>query len=174
MKKINMAKLAILLDEEEILKNFGRSRSNWVRPIKPDIRREVVYSIKNRSNVLENGLDNLILKSVPKSKSYSANMSRLPTYVEFRCMGGNYSERFDECHTTIRHYAECIEAACDPDMLSDVYTEKLVQFKKSIDKEIVSLKEREEKAKLEKLRRIEEALNRDNARVRQRIRNFVI
>jgi Putative amidoligase enzyme len=127
MNKINKLKLALLIKEDEILRSFKRSQSPWVKPIRQDMIHQAEYRVKSE-RLTSNTIEQFLISVVPLSKAYSANMGRLPNYVEFRCMGDNYSTRYEDCKATILHYAEIMRAACNPELLKTEYEAKLQQY----------------------------------------------
>jgi hypothetical protein len=127
MTKLNRLKLALLLDEVTILKKFGRSQSQWVQLIRPALIQNVGYTFSAYKPVITN-FEAWLQERVPASKAYSANLNRLPGWIEFRCMGSNYSARYDECRETILHYAEIVRAAADPEFMKKEYEEKYNSF----------------------------------------------
>jgi Putative amidoligase enzyme len=166
MNKLDPLKLIVLLEEDMILDMFNRKKSHWCYPIKATVLRTVKdqiqrLSVEDRHNPnLPNNIEELIRKNIPKSKQYTANLFKLPKYIEFRCMGDNYSSKYQECKDTILHYAECVKAACDEELHSDIYEERLDLFLKKLYKQNPKLRTMLE----HNTQLLQEALNKDKQR----------
>jgi len=109
-KKIDEAKLVLLVDEQKWLKVFKRTRNEFVDPMKKGLRLK-----KNDSQ--DRVFTKLKDKIVDKYKYDSINMLRLNIkkgtgWIEFRIVGGkNYHKRLREVKTVILHFAESLQAS---------------------------------------------------------------
>ena len=109
-KKIDEAKLVLLVDEHKWLKAFKRTRNEFVDPMKKGLRLK-----KNDSQ--DRVFTKLKDKIVDKYKYDSINMLRLNIkkgtgWIEFRIVGGkNYHKRLREVKTVILHFAESLQAS---------------------------------------------------------------
>ena len=109
-KKIDEAKLVLLVDEQKWLKVFKRTRNECVVPMKKGLRLKKNDSQDRVFTKLKN-------KIILKDKYDSINMSRLNIkkgtgWIEFRIVGGkNYHKRLREVKTVILHFAESLQAS---------------------------------------------------------------
>ena len=109
-KKIDEAKLVLLVDEQKWMKVFKRTRNECVVPMKKGLRLKKNDSQDRVFTKLKN-------KIVDKDKFDSINMSRLNIkkgtgWIEFRIVGGkNYHKRLREVKTVILHFAESLQAS---------------------------------------------------------------
>jgi hypothetical protein len=109
-KKIDEAKLVLLVDEQKWLKVFKRTRNEYVEPMKKGLRLKKNDSQDRVFTKLKN-------KIILKDKYDSINMSRLNIkkgtgWIEFRIVGGkNYHKRLREVKTVILHFAESLQAS---------------------------------------------------------------
>ena len=109
-KKIDEAKLVLLVDEQKWLKTFKRTRNEFVEPMKKGLR----LKKNDTQNRVFTKLKN---KIILKDKYDSINMSKLNIkkgagWIEFRIVGGkNYHKRLREVKTVILHCAESLQAS---------------------------------------------------------------
>jgi len=109
-KKIDEAKLVLLVDEQKWLKTFKRTRNEFVEPMKKGLRLKKNDSQNRVFTKLKN-------KIILKDKYDSINMSKLNIkkgagWIEFRIVGGkNYHKRLREVKTVILHFAESLQAS---------------------------------------------------------------
>ena len=109
-KKIDEAKLVLLVDEQKWMKVFKRTRNECVVPMKKGLRLKKNDSQDRVFTKLKNKIEY-------KDKFDSINMSRLNIkkgtgWIEFRIVGGkNYHKRLREIKTVILHFAESLQAS---------------------------------------------------------------
>ena len=109
-KKIDEAKLVLLVDEHKWLKAFKRTRNEFVDPMKKGLSLKKNDSQNRVFTKLKNKIEN-------KDKYDSINMSKLNIkngtgWIEFRIVGGkNYHKRLREVKTVILHFAESLQAS---------------------------------------------------------------
>ena len=109
-KKIDEAKLVLLVDEHKWMKVFKRTCNEYVEPMKKGLRLRKNDSQDRVFTKLKNKIEN-------KYKYDSINMSKLNIengtgWIEFRIVGGkNYHKRLREIKTVILHFAESLQAS---------------------------------------------------------------
>jgi len=109
-KKIDEAKLVLLVDEQKWLKAFKRTNNEFVEPMKKGLRLRKNDSQDRVFTKLKNKIND-------KAKYDSINMSKLNIkkgtgWIEFRIVGGkNYHKRLREVKTVILHFAESLQAS---------------------------------------------------------------
>jgi len=123
--QLDGAKLAFLLDENKILKLFGRGRNRYCHGVVPAIRKKIKSQMEHSARI--GGVPDVPLNSgelkkfLPTDKYYFVNFTKLASqgYLEFRGMGGlNYHKRFDDVRSSINHFADCMDQAADPSKTS--------------------------------------------------------
>ena len=109
-KKIDEAKLVLLVDEQKWLKAFKRTHNEYANSMKKGLRLKKNDSQDRVFTKLKNKIED-------KDKFDSINMSRLNIkkgtgWIEFRIVGGkNYHKRLREVKTVILHFAESLQAS---------------------------------------------------------------
>jgi hypothetical protein len=108
MKKMDQLKLVLFLNEDEILRQFQRSRNGFCQGHQGVLR----YKCFNGEITTREQLDSELLYE----KDMFVNLSKTEDgYLEFRAMGNrNYHRRFDEIEENVAHFVECMELACRP------------------------------------------------------------
>ena len=128
-KKIDEAKLVLLVDEQKWLKAFKRTQSGFVEPMKKGLRLKKNDSQDRVFTKLKN-------KLVDKAKYDSINMSKLNIekgtgWIEFRIVGGkNYHKRRKEVKTAILHFAESLQASTNTTDKKNKLTRNINALKK--------------------------------------------
>jgi len=128
-KKIDEAKLVLLVDEQKWLRSFKRTRNEFVKPMKK--------GLALRKNDSQNKVfTKLKDKIVYKAKYDSINMSKLNIekgtgWIEFRIVGGkNYHKRSKEVKTAILHFAESLQASINTTDKKNKLTRNINALKK--------------------------------------------
>lgn len=170
--KLDPLKLCLLFDEGMVTRSFGREGSRWCRSVQDTLKALVQQHAGSRDPVFRAlSVEEKLRRLLPREKFYTVNLTKLPNYIEFRCMGGDYSTKFANCAETIRYYGQCIQAACTPGMLDDIYLPKLEavigiakkKFK-AMEEEMAKEAERLRLAKIAEAERIALALKADAKR----------
>ena len=175
--RLDILKLIVLFDEDRITQLFGRQASRWCQKHQPQIlNRAQVYGQQGDAGFRAASTEEKLKRCIDRSKFFTANLAKLPGYVEFRAMGGQYHTRFEDCRNTIRYYAQIIEAACTPGMMDDVYLPKLEALKERVaphfrrfEEEQRRAAEQARRAEEARLRALQVAIERDQARIGLRV-----
>jgi len=128
-KKIDEAKLVLLVDEQKWLKAFKRTNNEFVEPMKKGLRLRKNDSQDRVFTKLKNKIND-------KAKYDSINMSKLNIkkgtgWIEFRIVGGkNYHKRRREVKTAIIHFAESLQASTNTTDKKNKLTRNINALKK--------------------------------------------
>ena len=128
-KKIDEAKLVLLVDEQKWLKVFKRTHNEFVEPMKKGLALRKNDSQDKVFTKLKNKIED-------KAKYDSINMSKLNIekgtgWIEFRIVGGkNYHKRRKEVKTAILHFAESLQASINTTDKKNKLTRNINALKK--------------------------------------------
>lgn len=131
IENIDYVKLAIMLGDEYILRQFNRIGNDYAASAIENVRDNVRTKPSSAEEVLDimkSGLDSVaskIIHDVKTNKYTSINVK--PTgYIEFRSPGGNWLERnINEIQQTVYRFAVALDAATDPQKYRQEYQKKL-------------------------------------------------
>lgn len=127
--KLDFVKLALLLGDEHVLKEFGRLGSRFAASalgvVKSNIRKspEEVASILNK---MKEGLDQMASKSIHSGDTHKfTSINHKGDYIEFRAAGNDWlGTNFDKIENTMLRYVVALDAAMDPKKHREEYLKK--------------------------------------------------
>lgn len=127
--KLDFVKLALLLGDEHVLKEFGRLGSRFAASalgvVKSNIRKnpEEVASILNK---MKEGMDQLASKSIHSGDTHKfTSINHKGDYIEFRSAGDDWlGTNFDKIENTMLRYVVALDAAMDPKKHREEYLKK--------------------------------------------------
>ena len=133
LKTVDYTKLALLLGDEYILKQFGREANNYCRSAISRIRKNVAGRPEDVARMLDkmrSGLDEQAIKLIHTGvtdKYTSVNTKN--GYIEFRSPGGDWlNEDVDTLINTLYRFVVAMDAACDPQKYKEDYYKKLYKL----------------------------------------------
>lgn len=147
-KKIDYLKLIMLMGDQHILDEFGRSFFEQAEPMLLTIRDEIdqnpakaiplINQLMSKVGVTQNDMNNvieLLSKQVPVDKFKSVNLKKLEQgYIEFRAAGGsNYHDDFDKIRKTVLSLAVWMYVATEPEIYKKEYFQSLVKFIRTME-----------------------------------------
>jgi len=147
-KKIDYLKLIMLMGDQHILDEFGRSFFEQAEPMLLTIKDEIdrnpakavplINQLMTKVGITQNDMNNvieLLSKQVPVDKFKSVNLKKLEQgFIEFRAAGGkNYHEDFDKMRKTVLSLAVWMYVATEPEIYKREYFQSLVKFIKSLE-----------------------------------------
>ena len=147
-KKIDYLKLIMLMGDQHILDEFGRSFFEQAEPMLLTIKDEIdknpakaiplINQLMTKVGITQNDMNNvidLLSKQVPVDKFKSVNLKKLEQgYIEFRAAGGkNYHEDFDKMRKTVLSLAVWMYVATEPEIYKKEYFQSLVKFIRSLE-----------------------------------------
>jgi hypothetical protein len=147
-KKIDYLKLIMLMGDQHVLDEFGRSFFEQAEPMLLTIRNEIdhnpakaipmINQLMAKTGVTPNDMNNVIemlTKMVPVDKFKSVNLKKLEQgYIEFRAAGGsNYQDDGSKMRKTVLSLAVWMYVATEPEIYKKEYFQSLVKFIRSIE-----------------------------------------
>ncbi len=126
---LDFVKLALLLGDEHVLKEFGRVGSRFAASalgvVKSNIRKspEEVASILNK---MKEGLDQMASKAIHSGDTHKfTSINNKGDYIEFRAAGNDWlGTNFDKIENTMLRYVVALDAAMDPKKHREEYLKK--------------------------------------------------
>ncbi len=135
LSKLDYVKLALLLGDEYVLKQFGRSAETYAKSSIEKVR-EIVRQNPDRAEALldkmrghMNQFASRAIASGSTDKFVSINTLDKDGYIEFRSPGGDWlNENFDKIENTLMRFTVAMAAAIDPDAYREEYQKKLYKL----------------------------------------------
>lgn len=133
LAKVDYTKLALLLGDEYILKQFGREANNYCRSAMSRIRTNVAgrpEDVTNLLNKMRTGLDEQAIKLIHTGVTDKyTSINTKDGYIEFRSPGGDWlNEDIDTLVNTLYRFVVAMDAACDPQKYKEDYYKKLYKL----------------------------------------------
>jgi hypothetical protein len=136
--KLDYVKLALLLGDQYVLDQFGRTGNTYAKSAMGMIKERIAQRPEDAAAMLQKmktGLGELatkVIHSGTTSKYTSINTKE--GYIEFRSPGGDWlNENFDKIETTLLRFVVALDAAMDPAKYRDEYLKKLYAVLKPKD-----------------------------------------
>ena len=136
--KLDYVKLALLLGDQYVLDQFGRTGNTYAKSAMGMIKERIAQRPEDAAAMLQKmkaGLGELatkVIHSGTTSKYTSINTKE--GYIEFRSPGGDWlNENFDKIETTLLRFVVALDAAMDPAKYRDEYLKKLYTVLKPKD-----------------------------------------
>mgnify|MGYP000343632549 CR=1 FL=1 len=129
-EKLDYVKLALLMGDEYVLKEFGRTANSYTRSAMGKIRERVPSDPEVARNLLQqakNGLLKTASNAIHSGQTDKYTSINTKTgYIEFRSPGGNWlDEDLDKLVSTLNRFVVALDAACDPEKYKKDYLKKL-------------------------------------------------
>ena len=130
---LDYVKLALLLGDEHILREFDRIGNTYAASGLKQVRTMVqarpleVISLLTKMTKVMDGLASQIIHNGTTSKFVSINNKQ--GYIEFRGPGGDWlGDNFDKVENTLLRMVVALDAACDPQKYRQEYLTKLYKM----------------------------------------------
>lgn len=135
LSKLDYVKLALLLGDEYVLQQFGRSAESYAKSSMDKVR-EIVRQNPDRAQALldkmrghMNQFASRAIASGSAEKFVSINTLDKDGYIEFRSPGGDWlNANFDKIENTLMRFTVAMSAAIDPDAYREEYQKKLYKL----------------------------------------------
>lgn len=129
---LDYVKLALLLGDEYILDQFGRSANTYTASAMQKVQSNASKFPERTTDVLDSmrsGLSSLASRSIHgTSTNKYTSINTQEGYVEFRSPGGDWlGANFDKIESTLLRMVVALQAACDPTKYRQEYLKKLYQ-----------------------------------------------
>jgi hypothetical protein len=133
LKNVDYTKLALLLGDEYILKQFSREANNYCRSAISRIRKNVAGRPEDVARMLDkmrSGLDEQAIKLIHTGVTDKyTSINTKDGYIEFRSPGGDWlNEDVDTLTNTLYRFVVAMDAACDPQKYKEDYYKKLYKL----------------------------------------------
>lgn len=127
---LDYVKLALLLGDEYVLKQFGRTGNHYAKSAMDIIKNKVANNPETAATMLEqmrghlNEMASKFIHNGVTNKFTSINNKE--GYVEFRSPGGNWlDDDLDKVKNTLLRFVVALDAALDPEKYRQEYLKKL-------------------------------------------------
>jgi hypothetical protein len=132
-KKLDYVKLALLLGDQYVLEQFGRTGNQYAKSALDIVKTRVQERPGDAALLLNKMRDNLealatkVIHTGETSKFTSINTK--DGYIEFRSPGGDWlDENFSKIENTLLRFVVALDAAMDPQKYRDEYLKKLYKL----------------------------------------------
>jgi hypothetical protein len=133
LSKLDYVKLAVLLGDEYVLKEFGRTGNTYARSALKIVKDHIAQQPDDAEKLLNQMKDHLntsaakIIHNGSTTKYTSINTKN--GYIEFRSPGGDWlNENFDKIETTLLRFVVAMDAAADETKYKQEYAKKLYKL----------------------------------------------
>jgi hypothetical protein len=140
LQNLDYVKLAILMGDEYVLENFGRSGNTYAKSALKIVRDNITQRPEDVKRLLDTMKEHLntsaakLIHSGSTSKYTSVNTK--DGYIEFRSPGGDWlNENFDKIETTLLRFVVAMDAAADETKYKEEYAKKLYKLLAGNDKD---------------------------------------
>jgi len=135
LSKLDYVKLALLLGDEYVLQQFGRSAESYAKSSMGKVR-EIVRQNPDRAQALldkmrghMNQFASRAIASGSAEKFVSINTLDKDGYIEFRSPGGDWLDaNFEKIENTLMRFTVAMAAAIDPEAYREEYQKKLYKL----------------------------------------------
>ncbi len=131
--KLDYVKLALLLGDQYVLDQFGRSSNTYAKSALGMVRdrvRNEPGTAKALLDRMRGHMDELATKAVHSGEtSKYTSINTKQGYIEFRSPGGDWlDENFDKVENTLLRFTVALKAAMDPEAYREEYLKKLYKL----------------------------------------------
>ena len=140
LQNLDYVKLAILMGDEYVLENFGRSGNTYAKSALEIVRNNITQRPEDVKRLLDTMKEHLntsaakLIHSGSTSKYTSVNTK--DGYIEFRSPGGDWlNSNFDKIETTLLRFVVAMDAAVDETKYKEEYAKKLYKLLAGNDKD---------------------------------------
>jgi hypothetical protein len=131
--KLDYVKLALLLGDQYVLDQFGRSSNTYAKSALGMVRdrvRNEPGTAKALLDRMRGHMDDLATKAVHSGEtSKYTSINTKQGYIEFRSPGGDWlDENFDKVENTLLRFTVALKAAMDPEAYREEYLKKLYKL----------------------------------------------
>ena len=140
LSKLDYVKLAILMGDEYVLENFGRTGNTYAKSalkiVKDNIRQRP-EDVKALLDTMKEHLNTSAAKLIHSgSTSKYTSVNTKDGYIEFRSPGGDWlNENFDKIESTLLRFVVAMDAAVDETKYKEEYAKKLYKLLAGNDKD---------------------------------------
>ena len=143
LQNLDYVKLAILMGDEYVLENFGRSGNTYAKSALEIVRNNITQRPEDVKRLLDTMKEHLntsaakLIHSGSTSKYTSVNTK--DGYIEFRSPGGDWlNSNFDKIESTLLRFVVAMDAAVDETKYKEEYAKKLYKLLAGNDKDVTN------------------------------------
>ena len=140
LQNLDYVKLAILMGDEYVLENFGRSGNTYAKSALKIVKDNITQRPEDVKRLLDTMKEHLntsaakLIHSGSTSKYTSVNTK--DGYIEFRSPGGDWlNSNFDKIESTLLRFVVAMDAAVDETKYKEEYAKKLYKLLAGNDKD---------------------------------------
>jgi hypothetical protein len=140
LQNLDYVKLAILMGDEYVLENFGRSGNTYAKSALKIVKDNITQRPEDVKRLLDTMKEHLntsaakLIHSGATSKYTSVNTK--DGYIEFRSPGGDWlNSNFDKIESTLLRFVVAMDAAADETKYKEEYAKKLYKLLAGNDKD---------------------------------------
>ena len=131
--KLDYVKLALLLGDQYVLDQFGRTGNTYAKSAMGMIKERIAQRPRDAAAMLQKmktGMEELATKIIHRgTTSKYTSINTKEGYIEFRSPGGDWlNQNFDKIETTLLRFVVALDAAMDPAKYRDEYLKKLYRL----------------------------------------------
>ena len=132
-EKLDYVKLAILLGDEYVLKEFGREGNTYTKSALKQVKDNIRQRPEDAAmllNKMKSGLSDIASKAVHSgATSKYTSINTKDGYIEFRSPGGDWLDAdIPKIENTLLRFVVALDAACDPQKYRKEYLTKLYKL----------------------------------------------
>lgn len=140
LQNLDYVKLAILMGDEYVLENFGRSGNTYAKSALKIVRDNITQRPEDVKRLLDTMKEHLNTSAAKLIHSGSTNkytsVNTKDGYIEFRSPGGDWlNSNFDKIETTLLRFVVAMDAAVDETKYKEEYAKKLYKLLAGNDKD---------------------------------------
>ena len=138
MDNIDLCKLLVIFDEDYLIRQFGRENNQYAQK-QENIFQKIPESLKQTGDLekIKNWINKQLRRqhynADAKYHTFNIRYPRHENYIEFRVVGGDYLNKWQQCLTAIDRCIYITSVAVDSEKERDNYHKKL--YKKIHEKE---------------------------------------
>jgi len=131
--KLDYVKLALLLGDEYVLEQFGRSSNTYAQSALGKVKNKIKQNPEGAKALLDKmraHMEDLATKAIHSGKTDKyTSINTKEGYIEFRSPGGDWlDENFDKIENTLMRFTVALNAAMDPEAYRQEYLKKLYKL----------------------------------------------
>ena len=133
LDKLDYVKLALLLGDEYVLKQFGRSSNTYTKSAMGKVRTMIQQKPENAKVLLDKmrgHMEDLATKAIHSGTTDKyTSINTKDGYIEFRSPGGDWLDaNFGKIENTLLRFTVALSAAIDPEAYREEYLKKLYKL----------------------------------------------
>ena len=133
LRDLDYVKLALLLGDEYILKEYGRMSNTYAKSAIGKVRDKIKQhseSAKELMDKMRQHMEDLATKAIHSGTTDKyTSINTKDGYIEFRSPGGDWlGENFDKVENTLLRFVVALDAAIDPEKYRSEYLKKLYKL----------------------------------------------